>query len=131
MFRIIRIIYLFKLEYILQKRFNETVRYSYKLSIYLLAMISLSTSAIMEIENNHFRKQYGPLAIKPRSSQQNKKALDTLFRFHDMIYFELSGLSKSISPSELFGINGLASINDIFEFFGVEGSIKLIFSTMD
>ena len=93
MFRIIRIIYLFKLEYILQKRFNETVRYSYKLSIYLLAMISLSTSAIMEIENNHFRKQYGPLAIKPRSSQQNKKALDTLFRFHDMIYFELVSLT--------------------------------------
>ena len=93
MFRIIRIIYLFKLEYILQKRFNETVRYSYKLSIYLLAMICLSTSCIMEIENNHFRKKYGPLAIKPRTSQQNKKALDVLFRFHDMIYYELVTLT--------------------------------------
>ena len=93
LFRMIRIIYFFKLEYILQKRFNETVRYSYKLGIYLIAIIFLSLSIILEIENYNFRKENGIYATSSSKADTNKKSLNELFRFHDMIYFELVTLT--------------------------------------
>ena len=87
LFRIVRMIYLMKLESILQKKFNETVRYSYKLLIYFLSIFCISTSCILEIENYRFRRDYGEFATQ--SGTQSTKANDELFRFHDMTYFEL------------------------------------------
>ena len=76
-----------KLEQILQKRFNETVRYSYKLLIYFLSIFCISTSCVLEIENNLFRQNFGDMSTQ--SGTQSTKANDELFRFHDMAYFEL------------------------------------------
>ena len=87
LFRIVRMIYLMKLEQILQKRFNETVRYSYKLLIYFLSIFCISTSCVLEIENYRFRKTFGDMATQ--SGTQSTKANDELYRFHDMAYFEL------------------------------------------
>ena len=87
LFRIVRMIYLMKLEQILQKRFNETVRYSYKLLIYFLSIFCISTSCVLEIENYRFRQTFGDMATQ--SGTQSTKANDELYRFHDMAYFEL------------------------------------------
>lgn len=85
MFRMIRILYLLKIEALLQKKFNETVRYSYKLGINFCALIFISTSLILEIENRNTRIQK-----KSSSSGTNQiKGRSELNRFHDMLYFEV------------------------------------------
>jgi hypothetical protein len=55
LFRMVRILYLFKLEDLLQKRFNETVRNIFKLLIALTSLVFLSSAFIIEIENYNFR----------------------------------------------------------------------------
>ena len=55
LFRMIRFIYLFKLEIFLQKHSNEQIRYSYKLLITLIGIILISTSIMLECENNYYR----------------------------------------------------------------------------
>lgn len=49
--RMIRFLYLYKLEYILQKRVNETIRFTYKLLFYVFAIILISSCLILEVEN--------------------------------------------------------------------------------
>ncbi len=102
LFRIVRMIYLMKLEQILQKRFNETVRYSYKLLIYFLSIFCISTSCVLEIENNRFRQNFGDMSTQ--SGTQSTKANDELFRFHDMAYFELVSFTTigygDVTPKE-------------------------------
>ena len=90
LFRMIRFVYLFKIEQILQRRTNEQIRYSYKLIISLITIIFLSSAIILEVENNKIRKE-------------NKE----LYRFHDVLYFEFVTLTTigfgDITPASDLG----------------------------
>jgi len=93
LFRMVRILYLFKLEDLLQKRFNETVRNIFKLLIALTSLVFLSTAFIIEIENYNFRLEYGELEIDSSNVELNGKDFSSIMRFHDVIYFELVTLT--------------------------------------
>ena len=93
LFRDVRIIYLFKLEALLQKRFNETVRYIFKLLIAFASLLFLSTGFILEIENFNFRLEYGDYAVDSSQVELSGKGTSSLMRFHDVIYFELVTLT--------------------------------------
>ena len=93
LFRMVRILYLFKLEDLLQKRFNETVRNLFKLLIAFTSLVFLSTAAILEIENYNFRLEYGELEIDSSNVELNGKDSSSIMRFHDVIYFELVTLT--------------------------------------
>ena len=93
LFRMVRIIYLFKLELILQKRTNETLRYIFKLVMVFISLVFLSASFILEIENNIFRLDYGDYAINSSEVEFNGKGTTSLMRFHDVVYFELVTLT--------------------------------------
>jgi hypothetical protein len=77
--RMVRIYYLFKMENILQRRTNEQIRYLYKLALTLIAIIFISSSIILELENDYTRKEIG---TKEYSSDK------TIYQFHDILYFE-------------------------------------------
>ena len=91
-FRMIRIIYLFKIEYIFQKR-SETARYIYKLIVNIFTLFFLSSSLILEIENNNYRaiNRNG----KGIGGVQGVKGTWASFQFHDMIYFLLITISTT------------------------------------
>ena len=93
LFRDVRIIYLSKLEALLQKRFNETVRYIFKLLIAFASLLFLSTGFILEIENFNFRLEYGDYAVDSSQVELSGKGTSSLMRFHDVIYFELVTLT--------------------------------------
>ena len=93
LFRMVRILYLFKLEDSLQKRFNETVRNFFKLLIAFTSLVFLSTAFIIEIENYNFRLEYGELSIDSSNVELNGKDYSSIMRFHDVIYFELVTLT--------------------------------------
>lgn len=56
-FKMLRFLYLFKIEYVLQKRTNDTIRYSYKLIFNILAIILISSAFMLEVENDKLRLQ--------------------------------------------------------------------------
>lgn len=96
LFRMIRFLYFYKIENILQRRTNETVRYSFKLIINVLAIIFLSTSIILELENNKFRGDLKDgsfdLNWHKRDYTQyitSKTQLLKAYQFHDMLYYML------------------------------------------
>jgi len=91
LFRMIRIIYLFKIEFLLQKRSNETMRYLFKLIIVFISLVFLSAASILEIENYIFRLEFGDYAVD--SSIKELKGTTSLMRFHDVVYFELVTLT--------------------------------------
>ena len=98
----VRITYFFKLEDVLQRRTNETIRYSYKLSISLLSIIFLSSGFILEVENQAFREQKrngGPEFI----SQE--------FLFHDVFYYLIVTLGTigygDITPKTVYAKFGI------------------------
>jgi potassium large conductance calcium-activated channel subfamily M alpha protein 1 len=93
LFRMIRIIYLFKLENLLQKKTNETVRYLFKLVIAFISLVFLSASSILEIENYYFRLEYGDYSVDSSLVELNGKGTSSLMRFHDVVYFELVTLT--------------------------------------
>lgn len=87
-FRMVRIIYFFKVENILQRRTNENVRYTYKLIIYIVAIIFLSTSLILELENQYTRQETSPDLYNSKSKGLKGSGLD-IKQFHDMLYYML------------------------------------------
>ena len=89
LFRIVRVFYLFKLEYILQKRYNETVRYSYKLLINFISILFLSAGLLLEIENLSYRNKYGEDSSAKSKIELSNKGKQQLLQFHDMVYFEI------------------------------------------
>ena len=91
LFRMIRIIYLFKLESLLQRKTNETIRYLFKLIIVFISLVFLSASIILEVENYNFRLEYGDFAVDSSSVEFNGKS--SLMRFLDVIYLELVTLT--------------------------------------
>ena len=93
LFRMIRIIYIFKLENFLQRKTNETIRYLFKLVIVFITLVFLSASSILEIENYIFRLEYGDYAVDSSLVELNGKGTSSLMRFHDVVYFELVTLT--------------------------------------
>ena len=59
----VRIIYLFKVEYLLQKVSNETTIVFIKLLKAVVSLVFISVSLILEIENFNFRTVYGNESI--------------------------------------------------------------------
>jgi len=92
-FRITRIIYLFKIENLLQKNSNETIRVLFGLALTTFSLVFISISLILEIENYNFRKEYGIYATDSSSVSLRTKGVESLMRFHDAIYFELVTLT--------------------------------------
>jgi hypothetical protein len=88
-FRMVRILYFFKLENILQRRTNENVRYTYKLIIYIIAIIFLSTSLILELENQNTREQLSSGQYISGKSTGIKGGDTNTKQFHDMLYYML------------------------------------------
>jgi len=82
----VRILYLFKIENILQRKTNETWRYSYKLGINIISIIFLSTSFILEVENQKYREAN---SFNQVSSSGAVKSISQEFQFHDMLYYML------------------------------------------
>lgn len=82
----VRILYFYKVEYILQRRTNETFRYGYKLMINMVAIIFLSTSFILEVENQSYREANSYNKV---SSSGAPKSISQEFQFHDMLYYML------------------------------------------
>ena len=93
LFRMVRIIYLFKIELLLQKKSNEAMRHLFKLTIVFISLVFLSSSFILEIENYYFRLEFGDYAIDSRDGELNGKGTSSLMRFHDLVYFELVTLT--------------------------------------
>ena len=79
--KIFRILMLFKLENILQKRANEQVSFLYQVAIMLISIIFISNAILLEVENNHIR------------DSEDYVSEDQLYKFHDVFYFELVTLS--------------------------------------
>ena len=79
--KIFRILMLFKLENILQKRANEQVSFLYEVAIMLISIIFISNAILLEVENNHIR------------DSEDYVSEDQLYKFHDVFYFELVTLS--------------------------------------
>ena len=73
-FRMIRILYLFQMEYVLQRRTNEQIRYLYVLAVTLIAIIFISVTVILELENNYERNN-------------SRDSNISLYKFHDILYF--------------------------------------------
>ena len=92
-FRIVRIIYLFKIENLLQKKASETSLILSKLLISSLSLVFIALSLILEIENYYFRKIFGNYATKSEYISYNGKGTESLIRFHDGIYFGLVTLT--------------------------------------
>ena len=96
--RMLRILYLFKLENILQKRANEQVRYIYKLAMTLVSIIFTSTAIILELENDYFRTKIG--------TRESLK-IDNQYKFHDILYYEAVTLTTigfgDITPKSEIG----------------------------
>ena len=85
LFRIIRVFYLFRMEETLQKIFNETVRYSYKLSMAILSLILISSGLVLEVENYNYRSKTENNANIPVKT--GLKGSWKTYQFHDMFYF--------------------------------------------
>ena len=92
-FRMIRIIYLTKIENLLQKNSSETVLIGYKLIISFFSLVFICFSLILEIENYNFRKEYGNDATESTFIAYNGKGYESLMCFHDAIYFGLVTLT--------------------------------------
>ena len=92
-FRMIRIIYLFKIENLLQKKASETALILSKLLITSLSLVFIALSLILEIENFYFRKINGNNSTKSEFIAYNGKGTESLMRFHDAIYFGLVTLT--------------------------------------
>ena len=74
----IRILYLFKFENILQKRTNEQNRYLYRVALTLISIVFISNALLLELENDYIR--------------ENLKD-EKLYTFHDILYFEIITLT--------------------------------------
>ena len=92
-FRMIRIIYLFKIENLLQKKASETALVLSKLLISFLSLFFISMSLILELENYYFRKEYGNKNHESSYKSYHRKGYESLMRFHDAIYFGLVTLT--------------------------------------
>ena len=92
-FRMIRILYLSKIENLLQKNSNETVLIGSKLVLAFLSLVFISFSLILEIENYYFRKEHGNNSTESTFIAYNGKGFETLMSFHDAIYFGLVTLT--------------------------------------
>ena len=92
-FRMIRILYLSKMENLLQNNSSETVLIGSKLIIAFLSLVFISFSLILEIENYYFRSMYGDNATTSTFIAYNGKGFETLMSFHDAIYFGLVTLT--------------------------------------
>ena len=92
-FRIIRVLYLSKIEIVLQKNSNETVLITTKLIISFISLVFISISLILEIENYYFRKENGNDSTESTFIAYNGKGYETLMTFHDAIYFGLVTLT--------------------------------------
>ena len=82
----VRILYLYKIENILQRKTNEAWRYTFKLGINTIAIIFLSTSFILEVENQSYRET---ISYNQISSSGAPKSISQEFQFHDMLYYML------------------------------------------
>lgn len=119
-FKMIRFMYLFKLEYIFQKRTNETARYFYKLIFNVFSIILISSAFILEVENEGLRQEYkNKLENINIPNYNNTYALDynkgntalsvqlIQYYYHDMIYFTLVTLGTigfgDITPKTAWG----------------------------
>ena len=76
--KMIRILYLFKFENILQKRTNEQNRYLYRVALTLISIVFISNALLLELENDYIR--------------ENLKD-EKLYTFHDILYFEIITLT--------------------------------------
>ena len=92
-FRMVRIIYLFKVEYLLQKVSNETTIVFIKLLKAVVSLVFISVSLILEIENFNFRTVYGNESINSPMVAYNGKSLESILRFHDVVYFAYISLT--------------------------------------
>ncbi len=92
-FRMIRILYLSKMENLLQNNSSETVLIGSKLIIAFLSLVFICFSLILEIENYYFRSMYGDNATTSTFIAYNGKGFETLMSFHDAIYFGLVTLT--------------------------------------
>ena len=92
-FRMIRILYLSKMDNLLQNNSSETVLIGSKLIIAFLSLVFISFSLILEIENYYFRSMYGDDATASTFIAYNGKGFETLMSFHDAIYFGLVTLT--------------------------------------
>ena len=92
-FRMIRIIYLFKLENLLQTNSNETTLVLSRLLISFISLVFISVSLILEIENYYFRLEYGIDSTESSFIAYNGKGFENLMSFHDAIYFGLVTLT--------------------------------------
>ena len=82
----VRILYLYKIENILQRKTNEAWRYTYKLGINAISIIFLATSFILEVENQAYREVNSYNSV---SSSGALKSISQEFQFHDMLYYML------------------------------------------
>jgi hypothetical protein len=101
----VRILYFYRIENILQRRSNETVRYSYKLAINIITIILLSLSIILEFENQQFRADFKE--EKDKRTGYTVKSARKEYQFHDMLYYMLVTLGTigfgDITPQTTLG----------------------------
>jgi hypothetical protein len=102
----VRILYFLRIENILQRRSNETVRYSYKLMINIITIILLSLSTILEFENQQFRIDFKEAEGVRKIGYTVKSAIKE-YQFHDMLYYMLVTLGTigfgDITPRTIWG----------------------------
>lgn len=127
MFRMIRFLYFSRIENILQRRTNEQIRYSFKLIISLVGIIFLSTSIILEMENNYFRELNGSRQSSPNLT--DAKSLWELFRFHDILYFEFVTLT-TIGFGDITPKSDLARLGTMFTIVIIIAVIPALYSKL-
>jgi hypothetical protein len=100
-FRMFRISYICKLQYVVQRRTNEQIRHLFYLGSVLSSIIFSSVAIILEFENYNFRKN-----LEARELRKISSSTDHL-NFHDVFYFIFVTLTTigfgDIAPQSLWG----------------------------
>ena len=100
-FRMFRISYIPKLEYVIQRKTNEQIRHLFYLGSVLSSIIFSSAAIMLELENYNFRKSLEPRELRKLASSTEQLS------FHDVIYYIFVTLTTigfgDISPQSLLG----------------------------
>lgn len=129
LFRMIRILYLWKLEYIFQRRYNEAVRYFYKFSVNTLSLVFLSSSLILEIENFNYRKTSKNNSGTSSGGGKPGEGWNML-QFHDMIYFELITLT-TVGFGDITPKHWITKTIVVITFCGLVAFILPVYSKLE
>ena len=101
MFRMFRVIYLTKLEYIIQRKTNEQIRHYFVSGVAVMSIILISAAFILEFENLNFRENTDKRELRKIATYSE------YLSYHEVVYFIFVTLTTigfgDIAPQSFIG----------------------------